>query len=153
MSDRIGVMNEGRLLQMGTPEEIYARPSNRFVADFIGHTNLLDAMVMDENRVTLANGVRIPASSKVAPGARVAVSLRPEQAILHRRGRAPRHHTSVDGRIDQITYLGNALVYKVSFEWMQIDVRAENRPGVGLASVGDEVTVSWEPTAVAVVQD
>ncbi len=153
MSDRIGVMDGGRLLQVGTPEEIYARPANRFVADFIGHANLLDAMVMDGERVTLTNGIRIPAASDIAPGTRVAVSLRPEQAILNRRGEAPHNHTSVDGRIEQITYLGNALVYQVVFEWMSIDVRAENRAGMAQASVGDEVTVSWEPTAVTVVED
>ena len=153
MSDRIGVMDGGRLLQVGTPEEIYARPANRFVADFIGRTNLLDAMVMDGETVTLANGIRIPARSRMDPGARVAVSLRPEQATLNRRGEAPSHHTSVDGRIEQITYLGNALVYRVVFEWMNMDVRAENRPGVAQAIVGDEVTVSWTPDAVTVVGD
>ncbi len=153
MSDRIGVMDGGRLLQVGTPEEIYSQPSNRFVADFIGQTNLLDAMVIDRETVTLANGIRIPAASQVAPGTRVNVSLRPEQAILHRLGGAPRRHTSVDGRIEQITYQGNALVYTVVFEWINMDVRVENRPGAQHAGVGDEVTVSWEPTAMTVVED
>ena len=83
----------------------------------------------------------------------MAVSLRPEQAALNRRNEAPSHHTSVDGTIEQITYLGNALVYRVVFEWMDMDVRAENRPGMAKAAVGDEVTVSWEPTAVAVVEN
>ena len=81
------------------------------------------------------------------------MSLRPEQAELSRRGEAPSHHTSVDGRVEQITYLGNALVYKVVFEWMDMEVRAENRPGVGQSGVGDEVTVSWEPDSVTVVED
>ncbi len=153
MSDRIGVMDGGRLLQVGTPEEIYSQPSNRFVADFIGQTNLLDAMVIDRETVTLANGIRIPAASPVAPGARVNVSLRPEQAILHRLGGAPPHHTSVDGRIEQITYQGNALVYTVVFEWINLDVRVENRPGAQHAGVGDQVTVSWEPGAMTVVED
>lgn len=153
MSDRIGVMDGGRLLQVGTPEEIYSQPSNRFVADFIGQTNLLDAMVIDRETVTLANGIRIPAASQVAPGTRVNVSLRPEQAILHRLGGAPRRHASVDGRIEQITYQGNALIYTVVFEWINMDVRVENRPGAQHAGVGDEVTVSWEPTAMTVVED
>ncbi len=153
MSDRIGVMDGGRLLQVGTPEEIYSQPSNRFVADFIGQTNLLDAMVTDHETVTLANGVRIPAASQVAPGARVGVSLRPEQTVLHRRGEAPPHHTSVDGHIEEITYQGNALVYRVVFEWISLDVRVENRPGASHAGVGEQVTVSWDPTAVTVVED
>ena len=153
MSDRMGVMDSGRLLQVGTPEEIYSRPANRFVADFIGQTNLLDAMVMDHDTVTLANGIRIPAASEVEPGTKIAISLRPEQVMLNRLGEAPSRHTSVDGRVEQVTYLGNALVYRVVFEWMTVDVRAENRPGVELASVGEEVTVSWEPAAATVVQD
>ena len=153
MSDRMGVMDNGRLLQVGTPEEIYSRPANRFVADFIGQTNLLDAMVMDHDTVTLANGIRIPAASEVAPGTKIAISLRPEQVVLNRLGEAPSRHTSVDGRVEHVTYLGNALVYRVVFEWMTVDVRAENRPGVELASVGEEVTVSWEPAAATVVQD
>ncbi|MCY4371481.1 MAG: ABC transporter ATP-binding protein [bacterium] len=153
MSDRMGVMDSGRLLQVGTPEEIYSRPANRFVADFIGQTNLLDAMVMDHETVTLTNGIRIPAASEVAPGTKVSISLRPEQAMISRLGEAPSQHTSVDGCIEQITYLGNALVYRVVFEWMTMDVRAENRPGVEQASVGDNVSVSWEPAAATVVQD
>ena len=153
MSDRMGVMDSGRLLQVGTPEEIYSRPANRFVADFIGQTNLLDAMVMDHETVTLTNGIRIPAASEVAPGTKVSISLRPEQAMLNRLGEAASQHTSVDGCIEQITYLGNALVYRVVFEWMTMDVRAENRPGVEQASVGDNVSVSWEPAAATVVQD
>jgi spermidine/putrescine transport system ATP-binding protein len=153
MSDRIGVMDGGRLLQVGTPEEIYARPANRFVADFIGHANLLDGMVTGPDQVTLTNGITIAAPSDIPPGGRVAVSLRPEQAFLHSQGGAPEHHTSVDGQVEQVTYLGNALIYRVSFQWMHIDVRAENRPGVASAGAGDEVTVSWEPSSVAVVQD
>jgi len=83
----------------------------------------------------------------------VAVSLRPEQAFLHNLGGAPAHHTSVDGQVEQVTYLGNALIYRVSFQWMHIDVREENRPGGASLGAGDEVTVSWEPSSVAVVQD
>ena len=153
MSDRIGVMDGGRLHQVGTPEEIYSRPANRFVADFIGHANLLDGMVTDADRVTLTNGITIAAPSPIPPGTKVAVSLRPEQAFIYRRGQAPGNQTSVDGRVEQVSYLGNALIYRVSFQWMHIDVRAENRPGVSSVSAGDEVTVSWDPSSVAVVQD
>ncbi|MCY3539946.1 MAG: ABC transporter ATP-binding protein [Acidimicrobiia bacterium] len=153
MSDRIGVMDGGKLLQVGTPEEIYSRPSNRFVADFIGNTNLLDGMVTGPDLVTLTNGIVIQAPSAVPSGTKVAVSLRPEQAFLHRRGEAPSHHTSVDGEVAQMTYLGNALIYRVSFQWMNLDVRAENRPGSTSMAVGDQVTISWESNSVTVVQD
>ncbi|MDH4172048.1 MAG: ABC transporter ATP-binding protein [Acidimicrobiia bacterium] len=153
MSDRIGVMHEGRLLQVGSPENIYERPANRFVADFIGQTNLLEGTVEDETTVCLTNGVRIPAASSFAPGTAVAVSLRPERAQLDTLGQAPAGRPSVNGRLEQVTYLGNALVQSVALDWMRVDVRTENQPGTAGPSVGDQVTVSWEPDAVAVVGD
>jgi spermidine/putrescine transport system ATP-binding protein len=153
ISDRIGVMNDGELLQVGTPEEIYEHPANRFVANFIGQTNLLDGTVESADTVCLTNGVRIPGTSDFAAGTRVAVSLRPERATLDRRGEGPDDRPSVDGRLEQVTYLGNALVYTVALDWMRLEVRTENNPGAADPSPGDEVTVSWEPGSVSVVGD
>jgi spermidine/putrescine transport system ATP-binding protein len=152
-SDRIGVMNEGRLLQVGTPEEIYEHPVNRFVADFIGRTNLLDGTVESPDTICLANGARIPGCSSFAAGTRVAVILRPERAALHRRGEISAGRPSVDGRLEDVTYLGNSLVYQVALDWMRLEVRTENRPEVERLHVGEEVSVSWEPGAVSVVAE
>jgi len=121
MSDRIAVMDQGKLLQVGSPEEIYERPENRFVADFIGTTNLLEATVEGPDMVCLANGARVAASS-------------------------------VDGIVSFVTYLGNALVYRVKLDWMEIEVRDENAPGAARFAIGDDVTVTWDADAVAVVQ-
>ena len=153
MSDRIGVMNDGRLLQVGTPTDIYENPVNRFVADFIGQTNLLDGTVESRDVVCLANGARIPAQSDLPPGTKVAVSIRPERASLHPLGHAPAGRPSVDGRLEGVTYLGNALVHSVALDWMGLEVRSEIRPDEARLTVGDGVSVSWEPGAVAVVCD
>ena len=153
MSDRIAVMDEGELLQVGTPEEIYEHPANRFVANFIGQTNLVDGTVESADTVCLANGVRIPARSGFASGTKVAVSLRPERASLHALGTGPPDRPCVDGRLEQVTYLGNALVFTVAFDWMTLEVRTDNHPGEVHPSVGDEVTVSWQPGAASVVGD
>ena len=153
MSDRIAVMDHGRLLQVGTPEEIYEHPANRFVADFIGQTNLLDGTVESSDVVCLANGARIPGRSDFAVGTKVAVSLRPERAALHPRGEVPEGRPSVDGRLESVTYLGNALVYTAALDWMRLEVRTENSPEVARMHVGDDISVSWEPGAVAVVGD
>ena len=153
ISDRLGVMNEGELLQVGTPEEIYEHPINRFVANFIGQTNLLDGTVESADTVCLTNGTRIPGKSNFAPGTSVAVSLRPEWATLDRRGAGPDGWPSIDGRLEQMTYLGNALVHTVSIDWMKLEVRTENHPGKSLPAVGEDVTVSWEPGSVSVVED
>ncbi|MCP3998413.1 MAG: ABC transporter ATP-binding protein [bacterium] len=153
ISDRIGVMDEGKLLQVGTPEEVYEHPANRFVADFIGQTNLLDGTVESSGVVCLANGARIPADSDLTPGTKVGVSLRPERASINQQGCAPEGQPSVDGRLDQVTYLGNAFVYTVGLDWMQLEVRSENRSDVERLAVGDDVTVSWLPGSVSVVSD
>ena len=63
MSDRIAVMHEGKLLQVASPEEIYESPANRFVADFIGRTNLLDGTTADNETVVLSNGTSIRAQN------------------------------------------------------------------------------------------
>ncbi|SVB85850.1 uncharacterized protein METZ01_LOCUS238704, partial [marine metagenome] len=63
MSDRIGVMHDGQLLQVDSPEAIYERPTTRFVADFIGQTNFLEATVAAANEVVLANGDRLRLAS------------------------------------------------------------------------------------------
>ncbi len=153
MSDRIAVMDSGKLLQVAEPEAIYERPANRFVADFIGNTNLLEGTVADSTTVVLANGSRVEASSDHAAGTKVAVSLRPERAYCHEVGGAPSAHSTIDGKIRGTTYLGNAVVYRVALDWMELDVREENRPGMAKFEQWQEVTVSWDPSAVAVVAD
>ena len=151
MSDRIAVMHEGKLLQVASPEEIYERPANRFVADFIGQTNLLNGTVADDTTVVLSNGARIHAESTHSAGTSVAVSLRPERASLFRQGTVDTHGSTVDGTVTSITYLGNAIVYQVALDWMEIEVRNENRPSEERFSVGDAVTCEWNPGAVSVV--
>ena len=152
MSERIGVMSEGRLLQVGTPREIYERPASRFVADFIGRTNLIEASVESPGTLRLANGVRIEAETSMPPGSDVAVSLRPERARLQRRGGAVADGSRIDGEVRDITYLGHAVVYSVEAGPTSIDVRSEGEVGEPFAP-GDEVTISWDHGAAAVIAE
>ena len=153
MSDRLAVMHEGRLLQVGTPEDIYQRPANRFVADFIGRTNLLEGTVASVDEVVLSNGMRVAAASEHPFGTTVAVSLRPEQAFVARRGHSPAGWPSIDGTLREVTYVGNALVHSVAVDWINIEVRTPYRATESPLQVGDDVSVSWEPGAVTVVAD
>lgn len=88
MSDRIAVMDQGRMLQVGTPTEIYERPNCRFVADFIGESNFVDGEVIEQvgqaAAVRAANGLvmRGYADFAASQGQRVTVSVRPEKAYL-----------------------------------------------------------------------
>lgn len=153
MSDRIAVMNEGELLQVGSPEDIYENPANRFVANFIGQTNLLEGTVEDSATVCLANGARVAASNVHAAGTQVAISVRPERAHIRARADVPAGETAVDGVVESVTYLGNARVYGVKLDWMEMEVREENRPGAILHEPGTEISITWEPKAISVVAD
>jgi spermidine/putrescine transport system ATP-binding protein len=151
MSDRIGVMHDGRLLQVDTPEAIYERPTTRFVADFIGQSNFLEATVASADEVVLANGQRLRLSSDRPTGEAVAVTVRPERLTVHRRGEAPAGLHHLEGRVETVTYLGNAIVYGVGIDWMHLEVRCPATLAVDRRDVGDEVTVSFEPRHAAVV--
>jgi spermidine/putrescine transport system ATP-binding protein len=80
LSDRIAVMNDGHIEQIGPPEEIYREPASEFVADFIGDTNLMAARIVERNGATVAaiggdNGFSVPVTNETGE---VTVSIRPE---------------------------------------------------------------------------
>jgi len=162
MSERIGVMSQGHLLQIGNPREIYDHPTTRFVADFIGRTNLIEAEVESAGILRLQNGQLIPAEITAPVGATVAVSLRPERIRLHPRDSTSSHPApseeslndggSLDGTITDVTYLGHAVVYSVAVGPTNIEVRCEGELG-DPQPAGTEVTLSWDHGAIAAVQD
>ena len=155
MSDRIAVMHDGHLLQVGTAEELYEQPANRFVADFIGQTNLIDATVADDDMIVLGNGMRVRAPNPHPPGSRVAMSLRPESIEIGQRGAVPTEHepTSLEGVVSSMQYLGHSLVYRVKIDWIDLEVRT-NPVGVDERfRPGDEVAIWWDRTADWVVPD
>jgi len=155
MSDRIAVMDEGQLLQVGSPEEIYERPANRFVADFIGQTNLLDATVEDDDHIILTNGTRLLAPNPLPPGTSVAMSLRPEAINVGKRGSVPTEYqsTSLEGEIASVNYLGHAIDYVVKIGWIDLEVRGEAIAGRDRYVAGDEVSVWWDRHSDWVVAD
>jgi spermidine/putrescine transport system ATP-binding protein len=118
MSDRIAIMNQGGVQQVGTPREIYENPSNRFVAAFVGHTNLLDGRVSDLNAqgraVVQCHGIAIPCRTRdsLAKGQGVTVALRYENVVIA----PPGHDVSlpvVTGVVIDRIYLGGSLRLKV----------------------------------------
>ncbi|SMY07531.1 ABC transporter ATP-binding protein [Flavimaricola marinus] len=130
MSDRIAVMSAGEVQQIGTPSEIYEFPANRFVADFIGETNLLAATVqsVDEHRIdcVLAGGETITAlaNQPAAPGQTGYISIRPEQLTLT--GSKP-SGDSLPGTLDGAVYLGTDTQYTVTLAGdLRLTVRMQN---------------------------
>lgn len=155
MSDRIAVMHEGQLLQVGTAEELYDQPVNRFVADFIGQTNLIDATVADDEMVVLANGTRVRAPNPYAAGTKVAMSLRPESISIGHVDDVPEEFrpTSLAGTVSAVTYLGHSHVYTVNVDWMPLEVRTNATPTSVRYEPGSEVSIWWDRRSDWVVPD
>ncbi len=154
MSDRIGVMNVGELLQVGTPEEIYEHPASRFVAGFIGEINLLAATVADAHSVTLQGGQVARGETGAAAGEAVTVAIRPERLSLFDGPESvPDHLNRIQGTISRRTYYGDVFYYDVDTPAGVIEVKEENRPGVRLYEHGDHVMAGWDASATTVVQD
>lgn len=153
MSDRIGVMRDGRLLQVAGPEELYERPTTRFVADFIGRSNILPGTVASTDSVVLTNGDRLGLRAAQPAGTTVGVAVRPERIRIDRAGTEPagRHH--LEGKVARVTYVGNALVYAVNVDWIELEVRASNDAPHDRHDVGDPVTVSFASEHATVVED
>ena len=158
MSDRIGVMDHGVLLQVGVPEEIYDRPRTRFVADFIGDTNLVTATVADRDTARLADGTTVRLTDPTDHTGEVTLAIRPEKLGL-RRPDAPRDPEldAVDARVERVTFMGNAIAYevvaRVGNPSVRFRVRQGNAPGIEHFAVGDDVRVRWAPSSASVLED
>lgn len=114
MADRIAVMHQGKVLQVGTPTEIYERPNCRFVADFIGETNFLDGTVQAVHgniaTITTPDGLVVEGYTEhlVHPGARVTLSIRPEKITLREssNGNSPGPNR-FPVRVERVSYIGS----------------------------------------------
>lgn len=153
MSDRIAVMNQGKVLQVGTPEEVYERPADRFVADFIGESNLLDGLVTeirtDQAMVRINGSLVLWAGARegVVAGQRVTVAIRPEKIALHSQPPGP---LAIPGVIHEVVYSGAEIRYLIRLtDRTLIQVRLQNA-GNGSAPRflrEDRVYLTWRPDA------
>ncbi|MEV6598462.1 ABC transporter ATP-binding protein [Actinoplanes sp. NPDC051346] len=155
MSDRIAVMNAGVIEQLGSPREIYERPATRFVAGFIGTSNLVDGNVdrVEDGLALLTyspqDRVVVPVAGTVRPGDRLEVSIRPEKIDLHREV-PPVSATGgsvLSGVVSEVVYHGTSTNYTVSTatgaDFTVFDQNASNAED--LAERGDRVFLTWAP--------
>jgi iron(III) transport system ATP-binding protein len=141
LSDKVVVMNEGRIEQAGPPAEVYRRPATRFVADFIGRANFVPATVRDRRNGTvtvdaLGATLAVPApDAAVAVGQGVTLVVRPEMVAVD----APAPHAT--GLVRRSAFLGNAVEYDLEIAGQLLTV-ADHDPGHGLVHPeGSEVAV------------
>jgi len=160
LSTRIAVMNHGRFEQVGTPSEIYEYPKNRFIANFIGKANLLQAEVtaVEDGIVTLfseelgaeldacADGQQTP-----APGSRVWIAVRPEKIFISKEPPAQEGNgggrTVFRGTVEGLGYFGNLSLYRVelaSGTILQVSGQNRVRTARKIVEWDDQVFISWD---------
>jgi iron(III) transport system ATP-binding protein len=154
ISDRVAVLERGRVAQVGTPEDLFRRPRSRFVAEFVGKTNLIEAVA--EGPDTVSRGalrLRV-AGASLKPGAAVLVSIRPHEIRL-----SPGAPTSspppgmnlVSATIRRASYLGSTVDYQVEIAAGDLVVRV-TAPVSPRLRPGDAVTLAIDPAACVALE-
>ncbi|MFB6146303.1 MAG: ABC transporter ATP-binding protein [Halobacteriaceae archaeon] len=145
ISDRVAVLQDGRVEQVGTPETVYREPASRFVAEFVGDNNLFEAAVPadDPSRIAIADGVTVPRpdGAPSAPGD-LTLCVRPEAISI---GGGP---TSLTATVESVEFLGDA--YRIHCAWRgrELVVRGGTAP-----EPGSTVELGVDPEDVRVVPD
>lgn len=155
VSDRIMIMDKGVIQQIGTPFEVYSRPSNRFVADFIGRANFINGKIEEIGKENVAvrseAGKRLIASSwnrALGIGDEVSIVVRPEGLILSGTGEG-----TYSGTVSGATYLGSTMEYEIDVPGFSevVEAVSHNPIAEGFLRVGDKVGISFEPVSVHVI--
>jgi spermidine/putrescine transport system ATP-binding protein len=149
MADRIAVMNQGRIEQLGTPTELYETPATAYVAGFLGVSNLIQGTVSGADSIRLRHGpeVRVAAGLLNGRSGEVAVGIRPEKIEL-----GNGQPNTLEGTIVEQAYVGVATQYIVDTECGRLTVYRQNAsPGLNGGSPGDRTTLSWSPDSTFVV--
>ena len=158
LSDRIAVMNDGKILQVGTPAEIYDSPQNRFVADFIGTTNFLEGTLVSQNEIMLTTAPPLKIvgtlSNNMPIDTPVTVAIRPERIDL-RMTCAPDVANCLRGVIQDESYLGTTLQYAIKTDYPTPLIVHQQNTGAGNIHCfqrGDTVYLQWTPENAIVLK-
>ena len=164
MADRVAVMEGGRIRQIDEPGAMYESPTNRFVADFIGKVNLLDAIVSDAagNDLSLdiagigRTAIPKPSGAGIGNGDKICVAVRPEKIAISKTeptGAA----ISARGRVSEWAYYGDVSNMYVRTETdgvrLSVTIQNETRETMNSVDIGDEVWVSWSPSDTLLLND
>ncbi|MCY4145232.1 MAG: ABC transporter ATP-binding protein [Chloroflexi bacterium] len=164
MADRIAVMSQGKMLQVGSPKEIYERPGTHFVADFIGETNFVDGALLEREQagfgvVKLMNDAVIRArlsDTLSAAAGPVLVAIRPERISISRASAEPAGPgmTSLPAKLVDSQYIGTDTRFTLQIgEAGELVARVQNidDPPKAAFSIGQAVTASWRETSATVL--
>ncbi|NKB36441.1 MAG: polyamine ABC transporter ATP-binding protein [Gammaproteobacteria bacterium] len=163
LSSRLAVMQEGQVIQTGTPREVYEFPCNRYVADFFGTINLFNTQVIETNNEVIKTRCNeldailfasSPDSHEIDSG--ITIAVRPEKINLSREKPSAEKLSVLQGVVWDLGYYGNLSIYRVKTKSGQIiQASAQNRIRSATRSLewDDEVYLSWEPTSSVVLTE
>lgn len=157
MSDRVVVMSNGRIEQAGTPTDVYERPENSFVANFIGATNLIAIKIDDSDRglgaTKAGTKILLPESHGLSRGTECKAMIRPEHIRISRVGTSSNVQQGLRGKVLHATYVGSSWRYSVEVESGEILAAVAINDGAGPVEVSSDVLVDWDPRHVWIVND
>jgi putrescine transport system ATP-binding protein len=162
LASRIGVMNQGRIQQVGTPHEIYEFPGTRFVAEFIGNVNMFEGRIVEDepDHVVIESPefgapIYVGHGVSAAPNARVWTAVRPEKTMITRESPAQKSNAA-SGTIKEIAYMGDSSVYIVQLDSgkrMRITQPNTHRHADSPLTWEERVWVSWHESSAVVVTE
>jgi iron(III) transport system ATP-binding protein len=159
LSTRIAVIDSGRVVQEGSPREIYENPRSLFVAEFVGKSNFFFGTVTqagdDFVEIQTEEGLKITAApnSLTKPGKKTSVYIRPEAITLARIGESRREANQLTGKVAAAAYQGSSVEYEVDVQGKSIRAHVVNPKGRNLFNRGDEVAVVFDPRDVGWVAE
>ena len=144
LSDRIAILSEGRLVQLGAPAEVYERPATRFAAEFLGDANLF-AGAAANGAVRTAAGIAIHTSLPFPAAGEAVLAVRPEKIQLAEpEVPVPHGLNRVQGRILRSVYSGSSIAYRIEIPGQELIVFEQNRAAAP-RQAGSEVALIWAP--------
>jgi len=153
LSDRVVIMNAGKIQQIDTPQGIYAHPVNYFVADFIGKANFLGgkvANIVSQNEIEVdIKGVKYKVyilKNTFSEGDKILLIIRPESVELE-----PKKSDAINGIINQAIYLGSRMVYEIEVDKNLLTVEITNPQEHQIYSIGEEVSVILKEKSLHVI--
>lgn len=160
MAGRIAIMNRGKFVQIGEPEEIYEHPTTRYSAEFIGSVNVFEGLLKERREdglviesPGLVHPLKVDADASVVDNVPVYVALRPEKIMLCE-SPPPEGYNFAVGEVVHIAYLGDLSVYHVrlkSGQMLSAQLQNEHRYRKGLPTWGDEVRLCWDADSCVVL--
>jgi iron(III) transport system ATP-binding protein len=150
MADRIAVLRDGRIEQIGTPVELYDRPINRFVAEFVGETNFIQGQVTGQKDgfwvvQSAVGAIRALAPEGIAAGSQAAVSVRPESIRMGRGWAGSEEMNRIEGTLLDTVYLGEFAQYEVQAAGETVIKVLEQNPKAGPSETGKKVVLEFSP--------